>query len=275
MLPKISIVTPNYNGVRFLEKTILSVISQGYSNLEYIIIDGASTDGSVELIRKYEKKLKYWTSEPDNGTYYAINKGFDRSTGEIMAWINSDDVLWPNSLNHVSEYFLENPQISWIQGLPSIIDENGVLVHQVNPAYSKYFFLTGLYKKPFFTIQQESTFWRRALWQRAGGELDTDFKLAADFDLWIRFFLHEELYCTNTQLAAFRIREGQISEDIAGYISESEQSVKKHLRKFGINVVLLVWLSKILLCNFNRRSNRLLAIQKPYLNWLLGPKKIV
>jgi len=76
-------VTPNYNCVRFLEKTILSVISQGYANLEYIIIDGASTDGSVDLIREYEEKLTYWTSEPDNGIYHAINKGFDRSTGEI------------------------------------------------------------------------------------------------------------------------------------------------------------------------------------------------
>lgn len=91
--PRISIVTPNYNKKEFLEKTILSVLSQGYPNLEYIVIDGGSTDGSVEIIKKYEKDLAFWMSEPDEGMYHVIKKGFEHSTGEIMAWINSDDII--------------------------------------------------------------------------------------------------------------------------------------------------------------------------------------
>ena len=97
--PKISIVTPNYNGVKYLEQTIVSVLNQNYPNLEYIIIDGGSTDGSVEIIKKYESKLSYWVSEPDMGLYHAIQKGFEKSTGEIMAWINSDDMYVKGSFS--------------------------------------------------------------------------------------------------------------------------------------------------------------------------------
>ena len=90
---KISVVTPNFNGARFLERTILSVIKQNYSSLEYIVIDGGSTDGSIEIIKKYEKYITYWESSQDNGMYHAIQKGFNKSSGEVMTWINSDDTL--------------------------------------------------------------------------------------------------------------------------------------------------------------------------------------
>ena len=106
--PKFTIVTPNYNGDKFLEQTILSVINQNYPNLEYIIIDGGSNDSSIEIIKKYENYLTYWISEPDNGMYEAIQKGFDKSTGEIMAWVNSDDMSHNNSFFTVHKQFVEN-----------------------------------------------------------------------------------------------------------------------------------------------------------------------
>src|SRR5512138_1735166 len=116
-LPKISVVTPSFNRVKFLEETIRSVLDQDYPNLEYIIVDGGSTDGSVEVIRKYQDRLASWVSEPDQGPYEAINKGFARSTGEIMAWIGSDDKYLPWTLQVVASAMSASPQIEWITSL--------------------------------------------------------------------------------------------------------------------------------------------------------------
>ena len=121
--PKITIVTPNYNCEKYLEKTILSVINQNYPNLEYIIIDGGSNDSSIEIIKKYENYLTYWISEPDNGMYEAIQKGFDKSTGEIMAWINSDDMYHKNSFFTVADIFSNFKQVSWLTGANTNYDE--------------------------------------------------------------------------------------------------------------------------------------------------------
>ena len=118
--PRISIVTPSFNQGKYIEQTIQSVLSQNYPNLEYIIIDGGSTDGTVEIIKKYEQQLTYWISEPDKGQTDAINKGFAKCTGEIFNWINSDDYYSPNSLHIVAEVFSENPTAKVVCGL-----ENG------------------------------------------------------------------------------------------------------------------------------------------------------
>ena len=124
VFPKISIVTPSFNQAQFLEETILSVINQNYPNLEYIIIDGGSTDGSVDIIKKYEKHLTYWVSEPDNGHGHALNKGFSTTTGEIMAWINSDDKYYPSTFATVAEIFNKFSDINWIHGKNSRIDKS-------------------------------------------------------------------------------------------------------------------------------------------------------
>ena len=123
--PKISIVTPNYNMGAYLEETIKSVISQNYPNLEYFIIDGGSNDNSLEIIKKYERHLTYWISEKDNGMYHAIQKGFEKSTGEIMAWLNSDDMYHSNSLFIVAEIFDSFPQVEWLLGASTTFDEKG------------------------------------------------------------------------------------------------------------------------------------------------------
>jgi glycosyltransferase involved in cell wall biosynthesis len=211
MTPKITIVTPNYNGAKYLEETIQSVLNQGYPNLEYIIIDGGSTDGSVDIIKKYESRLAYWVSEPDAGLYHAIQKGFERSTGDIMAWINSDDKYHRGAFSIVTELFNQFPQIEWLQGIPSIYDEQGrtVMVDHFR-AWCKADIYSGRYQ----WIQQESTFWRRSLWDKAGAMLDTRLKYAADFELWLRFFRHAELYSLKALLSGFRFRSAnQISQD--------------------------------------------------------------
>ena len=221
--PKISIVTPNYNKAKYLERTILSVLSQNYPNLEYIIIDGGSTDGSVDIIKKYADKLTYWVSEPDNGMYYAIKKGFEYSTGEIMAWINSDDMYHPGALSIVADIFMEYDDVQWLTGMNTHYDENGRTVRVWSATYFSHLsFLMRNYKY----VQQESTFWRRSLWNRVGG-ISTEYKLAGDFNLWMRFSRHEKMYIVNALLGGFRVCDGQLSENIKEYSREAEDIIAK------------------------------------------------
>lgn len=203
--PKISIVTPNYNMAPFLEQTIQSVLGQGYPNLEYIIIDGGSTDGSVDIIKKYEHQLTYWVSEPDKGMYDAIQKGFGHSTGEIMAWINSDDYYHPGAFGLVAELFAQFPAVDWLSGNPTSLDDRGRTVYvSPLPRYPRLiYFVSNRYE----WIQQESTFWRRALWEKAGGHVETKLQLAGDFELWMRFFHFSVPTVVNVLLGAFRLRQ--------------------------------------------------------------------
>jgi glycosyltransferase involved in cell wall biosynthesis len=244
--PKISIVTPNYNGGAFLEETILSVLSQNYPNLEYIIIDGGSSDNSISIIKKYESQLDYWVSEPDNGLYDAIQKGFDQSTGEVMAWINSDDLYHPKSFFTVAEIFSSFSQVNWLQGLPSFFDETS---RAVDVAEVKRWSRVDYYLGDFKWIQQESVFWRRSLWKVSGNKIDAEMKYAGDLDLWLRFFRYEELYVTTALLGGFRQRsKGQLSlvfldeylqestdrieEEVEQNISNEERKLVKRINKY-------------------------------------------
>lgn len=208
---KISIVTPSFNQAQFLEDTINSVLSQNYPNLEYIIIDGGSTDGSVEIIKKYAHKLKYWVSEPDKGRGDAINKGFKHSTGEIMGWLGCGDKYCPWAFSFINEIFIALPQVEWITtGSPIIWDCKGLPVacgHKTG--YSRQAFFEGRYLSSRGAIQQESTFWRRSLWERAGGYVDEKFWFAPDFELWSRFWRYADLYTVQAPLAGIRCHTGQ------------------------------------------------------------------
>lgn len=219
--PKITVVTPNYNGAEYLEDTIQSVLSQNYPNLEYIIVDGGSDDGSLDLIKKYEKHLAWWVSEPDRGMYNAILKGFGRSSGEIMSWLNSDDMYHRKSLFIVADIFNSFRQVNWLVGATTLYDESGRTVFTApGRAFSKFDF----YNHDFKWIQQESVFWRRDLWEKAGASLNPALKYACDFDLWIRFFSFDKLYLTKALIGGFRLRsENQISLDhLDDYLSEVE-----------------------------------------------------
>ncbi len=232
-LPSISIVTPSYNQAQYLGETIHSVLNQDYPRLEYLIMDGGSNDGSVEIVRRHEARLAYWASGPDGGQYEAINMGFARSTGEIMAWINSDDKYVPGALQVVGELFATFPQIEWLTTLyPLVWDQRGRAIGCYrSPGYTRRGFLRGenlpgcsWYANDW--IQQESTFWRRSLWERAGGHINTRFRLAGDFSLWAAFMQHSDLYGVHTVLGGFRMHADQkTAKHMAAYTREAEQAL--------------------------------------------------
>jgi glycosyltransferase involved in cell wall biosynthesis len=205
-LPKITIVTPSFNQAKYLEDTILSVLNQGYPNLEYIVIDGGSTDESVDIIKKYEKQLAFWKSEKDNGLYNAIQQGFDKSTGEIMAWLNADDMHHQKCLFTVARIFQKFGQVQWLMGINTFFDESGRPFIYDDLPYGQRWSRRRLLLSDGRFIQQESVFWRRTLWEKAGGLIKQQHSLAADFELWLRFSRHEKLYTTTFMLGGFRFR---------------------------------------------------------------------
>lgn len=225
--PKISIVTPSFNQGAFLEQTIRSVLDQEYPNLEYIVIDGGSTDGSQEIIQKYESDLAFWCSENDAGHYDGVNKGFSHATGEILAWINSDDLYCPWSLRTAGSIFRKYSEVRWITTLNQLVWSKTGYCTQIKklPGYSPEAFADGIYStfssQPSGFIQQESTFWRKSLWDQAGG-LDLNYKFAADFNLWAAFFQREKLYGVDSPLAGFRAHDSNRSHDQNAYLNEVE-----------------------------------------------------
>ena len=182
--PLISIVTPSYNQGRFIEGTIRSVLLQGYPNLEYVIIDGSSTDNSVEIIRKYEKWLAHWVSEPDKGQAHAINKGFREVTGEVLAWLNSDDEYCPKAFCFVARHFQGKPNMALLYGDCEMVDDNESIIGRIKGQHGD---LTDLLIRDF--IPQPSAFFHRQAWEAVGGGLDVSLHFALDYELWIRMML--------------------------------------------------------------------------------------
>lgn len=231
--PKISLVTAVYNGVKYIEETIRSILDQGYPNLEYIVVDGASRDGTIEIIRKYEKHLTEWISEPDKGVYDALNKGFARSTGEIMGWLNASDQLHNHGLQVVGSVFSALPEVEWITGRPTRFNPQGMTVDiREVPRWSRLRFLAGANQ----FIQQESTYWRKSLWERAGGTLDASYRDVGDFELWVRFFRHAKLYSVNALIGGYRSHEDAISTtDMVRYVKRCEEIVAREIQTLPHN----------------------------------------
>lgn len=181
MQPLVSIVTPSFNQGRYLERTILSVLNQDYSNIEYIVIDGNSADNSLEIIHKYSKRIAYWQSEKDQGQTDAINIGFSKATGQILAWLNSDDTLEPQAVSQAVSYLLQHPEVGMVYGDCNLLDANDNVIGKFNAKQTDYKKL----KKGYVHIPQQASFWRSELWNQVA-PLDSSIYFAMDYDLWLR-----------------------------------------------------------------------------------------
>jgi len=199
--PLVSIITPSYNQGRYLEQTMLSVLQQDYQRIEYIVMDGGSTDNSIDVIQKYADKLAYWVSEKDKGQTDALNMGFAHANGEILAWLNSDDVYHPGAISAAVAYLQEHPEIGMVYGDLDFIDENDNIIGKFNAAQTD---LTRL-KRGFVHISQPAAFFRAQLWHKVG-PLDPTFFFAMDYDLWVRLARVTQLkYLPGKGWAKFRL----------------------------------------------------------------------
>jgi len=202
---KISIVTPSFEQGRFLDRTIYSVVTQNYPSLEYVVQDGGSTDNTVDVLRRFDRLLTAWTSEQDAGQADAINRGFARTNGEIMAWLNSDDLLLPGALAVVAGYFAQHPEVDVVYGNRVMIDESdGQIGAWVLPKHDDRALTLADY------VPQETLFWRRRIWNAVGGFVDTEFKFAVDWDLLLRFrHAGAKIVHVPRFLGAFRVHADQ------------------------------------------------------------------
>lgn len=207
--PKISIITPSYNQGQFLEETILSVLGQRYPNLEYLIYDAASTDNSVEIIKKYESELTYWVSEKDNGQADAINKGFARATGEILMWLNSDDILMPNILNFMALQYIEKGDAVYFGNCIHFEERsNGSLVTNGSHVSSSF---NEISLELADTIIQPSSFWSRTIWLK-NGPLKENFHFGFDWEWFLRAKKNNiPFYSVNKPISIYRIHESHKS----------------------------------------------------------------
>jgi glycosyltransferase involved in cell wall biosynthesis len=256
-LPRISIVTPSFNQGRFLAAAIESVLSQAYENLEYIVIDGGSADGSVDIIKRYAHRLAYWVSEPDRGQTDAIIKGFQFSSGEIMGWLNSDDLLLPHCLATVARSFIGSPTTQMIYGNIVVINEHG---HALGESRQIQVGFHDLYYGGHI-INQEATFWTRGLYEKAGG-LNRNLSYAMDYDLWVRMAEISRPLHVSSYLAAFRRHPLQKTKRMEPYRMEL-QAIQERVRAArGENLLTfavksLLWRVRLALC---RRAMRFLHL---------------
>lgn len=224
--PTISIVTPSLNQARFLEDAIQSVLDQNYPRLEYVVQDGGSKDGSREILDRYSLRLHHWESAPDGGQSAALNRGFARTTGEVMAYLNSDDLLLPGALSYVARYLHGHPEVDVVYGHRVLIDELGQEIgRQVIPRHSDRVLSWADF------IPQETVFWRRAAWERAGGAFDESFQCAMDWDLLVR--LRDggaRMVRLPRFLGAFRVHDAQKNSALGPTLGVAEmQRIRERL----------------------------------------------
>ena len=200
---KISVVTPNFNGGDLLERAIRSVISQDYDNIEYIVMDGGSTDGSLQIVDRYRQNVTRLVSKKDNGQYDAIAKGFSMATGDILCWLNSDDIYFPWTMRVVARIFSDYPQINWIMGVRCELRDGAVQgISNVTPFPRDIIRSGAFHPRGLGCIMQEGCFWRRSLYENAGG-ISAKWPVAGDYELWIRFAEQTDLVVTTALLGGF------------------------------------------------------------------------
>jgi glycosyltransferase involved in cell wall biosynthesis len=229
----ISIVTPSFDQGRFLGAAIESVLSQSI-DVEYVVMDGGSSDGSLQLLERNADRLTAWRSEADDGQYAALNDGFAMTTGEIMGWLNADDLYAPGALAAVVDVFRRFPEIEWLTSsfaataseAGHVFDVKRVVSFDAR-AFNCGFNLPRAGAYATYFIPQESTFWRRSLWERAGG-VDAGLQFAGDFDLWCRFYRHADLWCLRALLGIFRSHPAQKSAAYDEYLAEAEPLLARY-----------------------------------------------
>jgi glycosyltransferase involved in cell wall biosynthesis len=244
-LPKISVITPSFNQAAYLERTIRSVLDQGYPDLEYIIIDGGSTDGSVDIIRKYADRLAYWVSESDQGQANAINKGLRRATGEWVAWQNSDDVFYAGAFSQLAQKTSKSLDADLIIGNMNLIDKNDLLLRDmkyVRPTYRS-MLAEGM------VLANQSAFWKRRLHTEVG-YLDEDFDCGFDFEWFLRILefgisavhvnstwgglrMHEETKTSNRQAVFIREYEKILQGRKCSSLSKKYYQIRRMVFMFG------------------------------------------
>ncbi len=268
---RFAIVTPVLNGEKFLDQAILSVVSQaGPFTIRYHVQDGGSKDRTLEILAAWQTRLAHdfplfcegiefsFTSAPDRGLYEAVNRGFAACAyahADAMTWIGSDDRFEPGAFGTIEEVFGLFPNIDWVTGRTTVLNEAGLMLFMPPPImpFPRQAIAAGIFDGRFVTscIEQEATFWRPRLWQKAGG-VDPNFRLAGDFDLWRRFARHTDLVVVDKILGCFRVRKGQLSEDMAGYRAEIDASLSpaeietrakavKRYARAGFEYRVLVW----------------------------------
>ncbi len=207
-IPTISLITPSYNQSKFIEKTIKSIVGQKYPKLEYIVMDGGSTDGTLKILNKYNKYLK-WFSEKDRGQSHALNKALKMVSGDIIGYVNSDDCLLPGSLNKIADFFVKSDNAHWVTGKCRIIDENEHEVRKIVTAYKNIFlkYLRNMNANLIVQfISQPATFWRRSVIEKIG-YFDEKLYYDMDYDYWLRMWQKYKLYFTDSYLASYRIHK--------------------------------------------------------------------
>jgi glycosyltransferase involved in cell wall biosynthesis len=229
-LPTISIVTPSLNQAEYIEQTICSVLDQSYPGLQYIVLDGGSTDGTIEILKKYSKHLT-WISEKDGGQSAALNKGLKMVTGEIFGFINSDDYYEPGAFFKTGRFFSTHPQASWLSGKCRIVNSRGHEIRKAIAAYKNIWLLLKSYNALLVIdyISQPSTFWRRSIFDSIGG-FDEKLHFSMDYDLSLRVGREHPLYTINETLAAFRIHQASKSGLIRSHFGTDLTIAQRYIK---------------------------------------------
>jgi len=281
-LPLVSIITPSFNQARYIEATIQSVITQDYPNIEYIIVDGGSNDGTVEIIKKHtlesgsslhsqgvlpstrqqavgvhKQGINWWVSEQDKGQTDAINKGFARAKGEILAWLNSDDTYEPGAISNAVKYLMDHPDVGMVYGDCNFINEAGKVIGKFGSAQTNY----KLLRQGYAHIPQQTMFFRADLWKQVG-PLDSSFYFAMDYDLWTRLAARTVLKYVPQTWANFRLHTS--GKTIAADDRCWPEMMRVHYRdggSFFSVIVLKYYIRKLIAPFWNWRRRNMLNVQ--------------